>query len=64
MKRMFASLFAFILFLPGYAAGVEVGEKAPQFELPSTQGGTIRLADFAGKKEVVLLFYPMDFTPT
>jgi peroxiredoxin len=43
---------------------VDVGEKAPTFELPSTQGGTIRLADFAGKKEVVLLFYPMDFTPT
>lgn len=53
-----------LLLLPSLAAAVEVGEKAPAFELPSTQGGTIRLADFAGKKEVVLLFYPMDFTPT
>lgn len=64
MKRIYPWLAAFILLLPGYAAAVEVGEKAPSFELPSTQGGTIRLADFSGKKEVVLLFYPMDFTPT
>jgi len=63
MKRLFC-LVALLLFLSSVAAAVEVGEKAPVFELPSTQGGTIRLADFAGKKEVVLLFYPMDFTPT
>ena len=63
MMRL-ASLIAFLLFLPSYAAAVEVGEKAPAFELASTQGGIIRLADFTGKKEVVLLFYPMDFTPT
>jgi peroxiredoxin len=64
MKRISAWLVAFLLFLPAYAAAVEVGDKAPAFELVSTQGGTIRLADFAGKKEVVILFYPMDFTPT
>jgi len=63
MKRLLC-LLALIVCLPPYAAAVEVGEKAPAFELPSTQGGKIRLADFAGKKEVVLLFYPMDFTPT
>lgn len=63
MKRLLC-LAALLLFLPSVAAAVEIGEKAPAFELPSTQGGTIRLADFAGKKEVVLLFYPMDFTPT
>ena len=64
MKRLSASLVAFLLFLPVYAGAVEVGQKAPEFELASTKGGTIKLADFAGKKEVVLLFYPMDFTPT
>jgi peroxiredoxin len=63
MKRLLCFL-AFILILPPYVAAVEVGEKAPAFELPSTQGDTVRLSDFAGKKEVVLLFYPMDFTPT
>jgi len=36
----------------------------PPFVLASSKGGTIKLADFAGKQEVVLLFYPMDFTPT
>lgn len=64
MKRRLAPLVALLLFLPAYAGGVEVGQKAPEFELASTQGGAIKLADFAGKKEVVLLFYPMDFTPT
>ena len=68
MKRLSASLVAFLLFLPVYApvyaGGVEIGQKAPEFELASTKGGTIKLADFAGKKEVVLLFYPLDFTPT
>jgi len=64
MKRLSASLVAFLLILPVYAAAAEVGQKAPEFELASTKGGTIKLADFAGKKEVVLLFYPMDFTPT
>jgi peroxiredoxin Q/BCP len=64
MMRLAAYLAAFNLFLPAYAAAVDVGQKAPEFELASTKGGTIKLADFAGKKEVVLLFYPMDFTPT
>ena len=64
MKPLFACLIAFALLLPAYAGAVEVGEKAPDFELASTKGGTIKLADFSGKKEVVLLFYPMDFTPT
>jgi peroxiredoxin Q/BCP len=64
MKRLSASLVALVLFFPVYASAVEVGQKAPEFELASTKGGTIKLADFAGKKEVVLLFYPMDFTPT
>lgn len=42
---------------------LEVGEKAPLFEAQSTQGVT-RLADFLGKKHVVLAFYFADFTPT
>lgn len=44
------------------AHALEVGEKAPQFEARSTQG-TIRLADYLGKKDVVLAFYFADFTP-
>lgn len=37
------------------------GNKAPEFTLPSDQGGDVRLKDFRGKK-VVLYFYPKDNT--
>lgn len=37
------------------------GTKAPTFALPSSDGETVRLADFKGKK-VVLYFYPKDDT--
>jgi peroxiredoxin Q/BCP len=42
-------------------AGVEVGDRAPDFELLGTGGRTVRLADFEGRW-LVLAFYPGDFT--
>jgi len=45
-------------------SGVEVGDKAPDFELASTQGGKLKLSSFQGKKNVVIQFYVLDFTPT
>lgn len=39
-----------------------VGDKAPEFEAESTQG-TVRLADYAGKRHLLLAFYYADFTP-
>jgi peroxiredoxin Q/BCP len=39
------------------------GDRAPEFELPDAQGKTTRLADFRGKKPVVVYFYPKDDTP-
>jgi peroxiredoxin Q/BCP len=39
------------------------GDRAPEFELPASQGRTVKLADFRGKKTVVLYFYPKDETP-
>jgi K+-transporting ATPase A subunit len=51
-----------IAFLPSQAIGLAIGDKAPSFEAPSTQG-TMRLSDFQGKKHVVLAFYIKDFTP-
>jgi peroxiredoxin len=50
--------------LPGGAAALEVGDKAPDFNLPSTKGGNFKLSDLAGKKHVVIQFYVIDFTPT
>ena len=46
------------------AQAVEVGDKAPDFTLPSSQGDPISLSQFLGKKNVVLEFYVLDFTPT
>jgi thioredoxin-dependent peroxiredoxin len=43
-------------------ARIEVGDRAPDFELPATGGRTVRLADFRGRW-LVLAFYPGDFTP-
>ncbi|MBI4320760.1 MAG: redoxin domain-containing protein [Chloroflexi bacterium] len=42
---------------------VDVGQKAPDFSLPATGGRRVHLGDFKGKKNVVLFFYPQDFTP-
>jgi hypothetical protein len=41
---------------------LEVGEKAPTFELQSTTGEKIKLKDYLGKKPVVLFFYIGAFT--
>ncbi|MFI5028241.1 MAG: peroxiredoxin [Solirubrobacterales bacterium] len=40
---------------------LEVGDTAPDFELPGTGDRTYRLSDYRGRK-VVLAFYPGDFT--
>jgi thioredoxin-dependent peroxiredoxin len=42
-------------------AKVDVGDKAPDFELPGTGGKTYRLSDYHGRN-VVLAFYPGDAT--
>jgi peroxiredoxin len=41
---------------------VEVGEQAPDFELKDQHGSPVRLSSFRGKKNVVLVFYPLAFS--
>jgi peroxiredoxin Q/BCP len=41
---------------------MKTGDRAPDFELHANEGRTVRLADYRGKKAVVLYFYPKDET--
>ncbi len=49
---------------PPRTEAIDVGEPAPDFRLPSTFGADIALADYRGKKWVLLEFYGADFAPT
>jgi len=42
---------------------VKVGDRAPDFTLPSQLGDTVTLSEFFGKKNIVLYFYPKDESP-
>jgi cytochrome oxidase Cu insertion factor (SCO1/SenC/PrrC family) len=41
---------------------LKVGDTAPDFSLTDTEGQTVKLSDFRGKKNVVLAFYVLAFT--
>ena len=47
---------------PKNVMNLEIGDRAPDFTLPSDGGGTVALKDFKGKP-VILYFYPKDDTP-
>jgi peroxiredoxin Q/BCP len=42
---------------------LRIGQKAPDFDVVSSAGKRLRLTELAGKKNLVLYFYPGDFTP-
>src|SRR5271163_2494984 len=42
---------------------IAVGQPAPDFTLKDQHQKDIKLSDFAGKRNVVLVFYPLDFSP-
>ncbi len=58
-----ALLLVGVLGLAGGAGAVEVGDKAPDFTLKSTNGEKVSLSQFRGKKHVLLEFYGADFSP-
>jgi mycoredoxin-dependent peroxiredoxin len=43
---------------------IATGAEAPDFELDSHLDSKVKLSDYRGKKHVMLVFYPLDFTPT
>ena len=43
---------------------VDVGDEAPDFELPDQDRSPVRLSSYRGSKNVVLVFYPLSFTGT
>jgi thioredoxin-dependent peroxiredoxin len=45
-------------------AAVQVGDEAPDFRLPATTGGMLKLSDFRGKQMVLIEFYHADWGPT
>ncbi|PLX83119.1 MAG: hypothetical protein C0617_12850 [Desulfuromonas sp.] len=42
---------------------LEIGTTAPDFTLPSTLGGNLSLAKIRQTRNVLLVFYPLAFTP-
>ena len=43
-------------------AELKVGDAAPEFTLPASDGNTYKLSDFKGKQAVVLAWFPKAFT--
>ena len=43
---------------------LSLGQTAPDFTLKDQSQKEVKLSDFAGKKNVVLVFYPLDWSPT
>jgi mycoredoxin-dependent peroxiredoxin len=42
---------------------IAVGQMAPDFTLQNQDKQEVKLSDFAGKKNVVIVFYPLDWSP-
>ena len=64
-KVLLVTMFAvsFLLSTSGLSKALEVGQKAPDFELESSKGGKLQLSSLKGKN-VLINFYVLDFSPT
>ncbi|MBI3653655.1 MAG: redoxin domain-containing protein [Acidobacteria bacterium] len=56
-KAMPAMALLSLMLLPAFGETPKVGQKAPDFNLPSTNGASVALNDYAGKAKLVLVFY-------
>ena len=61
VRSLLCMIFLVITALP--AAALQVGDKAPDFELDSSKGGKVKLSSLKGKN-VLINFYVLDFSPT
>jgi len=62
MHRFVVSLLAVLaLAVPAFAE-VKAGDAAPDFTLKDQDGKDVQLASFRGKRNVLIAFYPKDFT--
>jgi peroxiredoxin len=64
-KLIFSLAFAIAVVVgaSSVARALEVGDKAPDFELESSKGGKLKLSSLSGKN-VLINFYVLDFNPT
>jgi hypothetical protein len=67
--RLIGAMITLALASPAHAEGPEShplrpGDPAPEFTLLSNEWKEVRLGDFRGKKNVVLVFYVLAFTDT
>jgi cytochrome oxidase Cu insertion factor (SCO1/SenC/PrrC family) len=73
MRRAFLGIFlllSLVVSLPAPAqqqqavahTHLKVGDVAPDFTLPDNAGHQVHLADYRGKKNVILAFYVLAFT--
>jgi peroxiredoxin len=49
--------------MPLFKRKPDVGSHAPDFKLPSHLGSKVNLSEFHDKKNILLAFYPLDWTP-
>lgn len=66
MKKILLGLLAVIGLVGcsnGAVAQIKVGDKVPLFSLTDQNGKVFNMADVAGKRRIVIYFYPKDDTP-
>src|SRR5579862_6754364 len=51
------------LIFPGGFMPIAVGQAAPEFTLKDQNQKDVKLSDLVGKRNIVLIFYPLDFSP-
>ena len=57
MRLIAKSLVFLFVSAVGLAGVPKVGDRVPEFSLPSSNGTTVSLKDYIGKSKVVLVFY-------